>query len=516
MAEDNNSDSYRWLSLAVVIMGTFMSILDGSIVNIGIPKMMAVFNVSLDDVQWVLTAYTLTLGAIVPITGFLSEKFGNKKLYIFSLISFTIGSLLCGIAWSNTSMIIFRIIQAIGGGMIMPVSMTIILKMFNFKERGLAMGFWGIASMAAPAIGPTLGGYIIEKLSWRLIFNVNVPIGIMTTILSALLLKEFPHKAPEKVDILGFVFSTVGIVSILYILSQNPIDWSDIKNPLLLTIGIFNLILFIINELSVPEPLLDLKLLARLDFSFSLIALALINMCLMGGVYAMPLFFQKIDGYTAMQTGLLLLPSAIVTGVMMPISAKLIDKVNEKIVILPGLILLLFSCYQLGMLTSNTSKDTANLFLILRGAGIGLTMMPLSTFGMNLLPQKLVTQGSTIQNTIRQISGSVSITMMTHSLSSQAEIYYHKLSEQITPFNNTALNLLNQIQQSLSQIGLSTVDKQVQAKSTLVKLVSRQAYSDAFDYALMLCTIFVIVALIATLFIRNRNQLSSSNEEIKS
>ncbi|WP_343217886.1 MFS transporter [Clostridium coskatii] len=257
---------------------------------------------------------------------------------------------------------------------------------------------------------------------------------------------------------------------------------------------------------------MDLKLLARLDFSFSLIALALINMCLMGEVYAMPLFFQKIDGYTAMQTGLLLFPSAIVTGVMMPISAKLIDKVNEKIVILPGLILLLFSCYQLSMLTSNTSRDTANLFLILRGAGIGLTMMPLSTFGMNLLPQKLVTEGSTIQNTIRQISGSISITMMTYSLSSQAEIYYHKLSEQITPFNNTALNLLSQIQQRLSQIGLSTEDKQVQAKSTLVKLVSRQAYSDAFDYTLMLCTLFVLIALIATLFIKNRNQLSSSNE----
>lgn len=507
MGKDITSDSYRWFALAAVVMGTFMAILDTSIVNIGIPKMMAVFNVSLDSVQWVLTAYTLTLGAIVPLTGFLGEKFGNKKLYIFALISFTLGSFLCGMSWSNSAMIIFRVLQALGGGMIMPVSMTIIFQMFEPKERGLAMGFWGIASMAAPAIGPTLGGFIIEKLDWRLIFYVNVPIGITAIILSTILLKEFPHRAPEKVDITGFIFSTVGIVSVLYVLSENPIDWSNVQNPVILTIGIFNLIMFVINELTVSEPLLDLKVLKKLNFSFSLIALTLINMALMGGVYAIPLFLQRLKGYTAMQTGILMFPSAIVTGLMMPISGKVVDKINPKVIILPGLALLGISSYQLAQIDLNTSRDMTNLLLILRGAGLGLSMMPLTTLGMNVLPQSLISQGSTLQNTFKQIAGSVSITMMTLSLTSKSDIYYYRLSEQVTPFNMQAAVFLNQMQSKLTLNGISLTQSQVQAKSILMGLLKKQASVNAFDYILMLCALFVLIALISTLLIKIKHKV---------
>ena len=199
----------QWLALFVVIIGTFMSILDSSIVNIAIPKMMAVFGVSLDDVKWILTAYTLALGAIIPLTGFLADVFGNKRIYIFALATFTIGSLLCGFAWSNTTMIVFRVIQAIGGGMIMPIGMSIIYQTFPQEERGLALGFWGIASMAAPTLGPTLGGYIIEHLDWRLIFNINVPIGAIGVVLAWILLKDSPIKKVKGFDYLGFISSTL-------------------------------------------------------------------------------------------------------------------------------------------------------------------------------------------------------------------------------------------------------------------------------------------------------------------
>lgn len=514
MEKDVKSDSYRWFALAAIVMGTFMAILDTSIVNIGIPKMMAVFNVSLDEVEWVLTAYTLTLGAIVPLTGFLGERFGNKKLYIFALASFTLGSLLCGMSWSNSSMIVFRIMQALGGGMIMPVSMTIIFQMFDQKERGLALGFWGIATMAAPAIGPTLGGVIIEKLDWRLIFYVNVPIGIMAVILSSILLPEFSHKSTQKLDLMGFIFSTVGIVSVLYVLSENPIDWSDMKNPIIMTIGIFNLILFVINEIIVPEPLLDIKILKQLDFTFSLIALTLINMALMGGVYAIPLFLQRLKGYTAMQTGILMFPSAIATGIMMPISGKIADKINPKIIILPGLILLGLSSYKLGQINLNTSRDMTNLLLILRGAGLGLSMMPLTTLGMNVLPQSLITQGSTLQNTFKQIAGSISITIMTISLTSRTDIYYYRLSEQVTLFNSAVMELLNQLQGKLAQSAISSVQAQTQSKSILMGLIKKQAFTDAFDYILMLCAIFVLVALIATLLIRSKKNAPIPNDKV--
>lgn len=513
MDKDIKSNSYRWFALAAVVMGTFMAILDSSIVNIGIPKMMAVFNVSLDKIEWVLTAYTLTLGAIVPLTGFLGEKFGNKKVYIFALASFTLGSLLCGLAWSNSAMIAFRILQAIGGGMIMPVSMAIIFQMFDKSERGLALGFWGIATMAAPAIGPTLGGVIIEKLDWRLIFFVNIPISVLAVILLFILLEEFPHKSTQKLDFMGFIFSTVGIVSVLYVLSKNPIDWGDIINPILITVGIFNLIFFVINELTVPEPLLDLKLLKKMNFSLSLIALTLINMALMGGVYAIPLFLQRLKGYTAMQTGILMFPSAIVTGLMMPLSGKLADKINPKIIILPGLILLSLSSYELGQINLSTSRDMINLLLILRGAGFGLTMLPLTTLGMNVLPQSLVTQGSTLQNTIKQIAGSISITVMTLSLTTRSNINYSRLSEQITPFSMGAMGFLNTLQSNFIENGISSVQAQNQASSIFIELLKKQAATDAFDYILILCAIFILVALIATLLISMKDSVPITTDK---
>ena len=193
-----------------------MSTLDTSIANIAVPKIMSVFGVSLDDVKWILTAYTLTLGAIVPVTGYLGDVFGSKKMFIFALVTFTIGSFLCGMAWSNGAMIVFRIIQAIGGGMIMPVAMTTMMQTFSKDKLGTAVGFWGIAVLAAPAIGPTLGGYILEKLDWRIIFYINVPIGVLGIFMALIFLKDSPKKAFSKFDYIGFITSTISIVSMYY------------------------------------------------------------------------------------------------------------------------------------------------------------------------------------------------------------------------------------------------------------------------------------------------------------
>ena len=207
-------------------------------------------------------AYTLALGAIIPLTGYLQDTFGAKKIYMFALAMFTLGSLLCGFAWSGSTMIAFRVIQALGGGMIMPVGMSIIYQVFPRKKIGLALGFWGIAAMAAPAIGPTLGGYIIEKMDWRLIFNVNVPIGIIGVILAGIILKGTERKPFKSFDIIGFLSSTVGIVSILYVLGEgSSIDWTKIENPILMTLGCLSLLLFVVNELTHPNPLLDLRFL---------------------------------------------------------------------------------------------------------------------------------------------------------------------------------------------------------------------------------------------------------------
>ena len=275
--EEKEEKFYKRTVLFIVIIGTFMAILDSSIVNIALPKMMAVYNVSQEDAKWIITAYTLTLGAVIPLTGYLSNKYGTKNVYIYSLAFFTLGSLLCGIATANNMMIGARIFQALGGGMIMPVSMSILYDVIPPEERGVAVGIWGIAAMAAPSIGPTLGGYIIEYLDWRLIFTLNIPLGIMGVILSAILLKPSVKKEIKKFDILGFITSTVGVVTLLYVFGEGEIDWNDLKNIILLIVGVFSLKMFVINELMVEEPLLDLRILKYSTFTISIVISSLLN-----------------------------------------------------------------------------------------------------------------------------------------------------------------------------------------------------------------------------------------------
>ncbi|WML37355.1 DHA2 family efflux MFS transporter permease subunit [Clostridium sp. OS1-26] len=514
--EENKSDLLgSWLALGVVIIGTFMSILDSSIVNIALPKMMAVFGIALDDAKWILTSYTLALGAIIPLTGYLQEIFGAKRIYVFALAMFTAGSLLCGFAWSNTSMIVFRVIQAIGGGMIMPVGMSIIYQVFPREKIGLALGFWGIAAMAAPATGPTLGGYIIQKMDWRLIFNVNVPIGIVGVILAIILLKDEPMKPFKSFDIIGFISSTVGIVSVLYVLGEgSTIDWGKIENPILMTLGCLSLLLFVVNELMHPEPLLDLRIFKLFDFSISQIITCVLNFALMGGVYILPLFLQSVRGYTAMETGLIMLPGAVVMGIMMPISGSLFDKLGAKTIVIPGLVILAISSYKLGTaINMNSSKEMIILINCIRSVGIGLSMMPISTLGMNCVPTHLVGKASALSNTIRQIAGSLSITVVSTIMQEKTNYNYLKLAEQINVYNNTSNNTISTLTKAYMGAGLPQGTAKAMSLSKIVQMVQGQATIDAMAYSVSVTALIVFLAIILTLLMKNKPTPKKQNKE---
>ncbi|MFL0194767.1 DHA2 family efflux MFS transporter permease subunit [Clostridium sp. WILCCON 0269] len=516
MEEHTHDSLYSWLALLVVVIGTFMSILDSSIVNIALPKMMAVFGVSIDDSKWILTAYTLALGAIIPLTGYLQDVFGSKKIYMFALTMFTIGSMLCGFAWNNTSMICFRIIQAIGGGMIMPVGMAIIYEIFPREKIGMALGVWGIAAMAAPSIGPTLGGYIIEKMDWRLIFNVNVPIGIIGVVLAAILLKDSKRKVTSRAfDIIGFLSSTIGVVSLLYVLGEwTSIDWGEVRYPVLLILGCLSLVLFVVNELTHPDPLLDLRVFKLLDFSVSQIITCILTLALMGGVYVLPLFLQNIRGYTAMETGIIMLPAAILTGILMPISGTLFDKIGAKPIVIPGIIILAISSYHISTLINmNSSREMITLILCVRAVGIGLAMMPISTVGMNAVPKNLIGRASALSNTIRQIAGSLSVTIMSTIMQSKTNYNYLKLSEQMTTYNATSNNTISTLTKLYMAEGQSLKTAKASAISTLAQMLQGQATIDAMAYALAVISVIVILAVILALMMKNRKIPKKQNKE---
>ncbi|MBN7773984.1 DHA2 family efflux MFS transporter permease subunit [Clostridium aminobutyricum] len=481
-----------------------MSVLSSSLINLALPKMMSVFGVTLSDVTWVVTAYALAMGAVVPLTGFLSDTIGLKKLYVIAIFLFTLGSALSGMAWSNSSMIVFRIIQAIGGGLMSPVGMSIVYALFPIEERGKALGIWGVAAMSAPALGPTLGGYILSNLDWRLLFYINVPIGIFGTIFAVLLLKDTPRKAFEgSFDIWGFITSVTGIVCTLYVIGKwSTINWKEIHYPILLTIGIFSLILFVINELTHPNPLLDLRVLKIYNYSLSQIISCVTVLALMGGSYILPLYLQNIRGYTAMQSGMIMLPSAISAAIMMPISGAIFDKLGAKIVTIPGLIILAWGSFELSTLTTETSSSTIMIISFIRGIGLGLAMMPMSAVGMNAIPLHLTAKASALTNTFRNIFSSISVTIVATIMTSRTTINFAHLSEQITMSNQTTADAMKQLQAIYTTTGMTSTEAQVNALSTLSGIVQQQAYLDAINYATAFTAISVLLAIALVFMMR--------------
>lgn len=404
---------YRWIALIITIIGNFMSMLDTSIVNIALPKMMAVFSVESNDAQWVLTIYMLTMGVVQPISGYLCDRFGTRKMYLFSLTVFTIGSALCGMAWSNNSMIFFRVIQAVGGGLIYPVTMTIVYHNFSRGERYRAMSIWGLSAMVAPAIGPTLSGYLVEYWDWRLIFTINIPIGIAGYLLAAFILKETVQQRHGKFDLAGFITVSVGLFCLLLALNKGTDEgWTSAYIITLLYIAFASFALFIPIELSQESPIIDLSVFKVWNFTLSSFVLFIGTIGLYGGLFMVPLFMENVRDYSTMQTGLLLLPAGLISGIMMPIAVKIAKRIGPKPVLLTGIVILGTASLPFTRLDMDTSYNTILMVMVLRGIGLGLFLMTATTMGMNALPIAKLSRAVSIKAVIRQVAGSFGIAIL--------------------------------------------------------------------------------------------------------
>lgn len=359
--------------------------------------------------------------------------------------------------------------------------------------------------MSAPAIGPTLGGYIIQYMDWRFIFYVNVPVGVVGVIVAAILLKETTLK-PYKgnFDYVGLFSSIAGIVSLLYVFGEgDSLDWGNVKYPLILTFGLFSLLIFIVNELTHPEPLLELRVFKVYNFTVSQFITGVTTLALMSGMYVLPLFLQNLRGYTAMQTGIILFPSAIASGLMMPISGALFDKFGAKVVTIPGLTILAFATYEMSKFTMDTTSTTITLIAAIRGVGLGFSMMPVNTAGMNDVPRHLYGKATALSTTVRSILNALAITFMTTVISNKSNENYARLAEQITPFNSTANTLMKGLQGVYMKSGLSQGDAYGSSLSTLGRIIYGQAYLDAMNHAIAITVFAVALAICLVLLMRN-------------
>ncbi len=503
----------KWLALAVIIIGTFMAILDSSIVNIAIPKMMAVFNASTDQIEWVLTAYMLTMAAVLPLTGLLGERFGLKRVYIFALVVFTIGSFLCGISWNLPSIITARIIQAIGGGMIMPISMTLIYRIVPRKKIGIAMGFWGIAGMAAPAIGPTLGGYLIEYADWRLIFNVNIPIGILAIACACVLLDAFKEKKAHKLDYLSSLLICTGLVTLLLALNNgNNEGWRSPYIISLFTISALSLISFVVYELNNREPLLELRILKNYKFSLSLSLQAISSIALFGGIFLIPIYLQNMRGLTAIQTGLLMLPSSLATAISMPVSGKIFDKYGAKATTFVGMTFLTITSYLLSQITMNNSLNYIMIILIFRGFGIGLSMMPVTTMGMQDIENHQIGKASALSGTIRQIAGALGIALFSTILNHQQSLHTARLTEELNFSNAAGYLISNEIMQNALSCGLNAENAKNVIYQLAGSLCSKQSFILSMNDTFLIATYIAVIGVFLSLIIPNKRNITNQRK----
>lgn len=443
-----------WLPLIAIIIGAFVAILNNSLINVAIPKLMTVFGSTQDKIQWVLTGYMLASGVIIPITGYAGDRLGYKKFFLISLGVFTFGAFLCAISWSDTTLIIARVLQGLGGGVIMPISMAIIYKIVPRNQIGMALGLWGISAMVAPAVGPTLSGYLIEWFNWRFLFIINIPVALFALFMVSILLKETEIDRTKTFDFMGFFLVATSAATLLYALSNgNSVGWTSFEIVFLLYIAVATGILLIWVEKGKENPIIDLALFKNFTFTLSVIASSLVTVGLFGGIFLMPIFLQNIQQMSAVDTGLLLMPQAIAMAIMMPIAGKLFDKIGVIPLGLVGLSLLSVMSYELHALTIDTPHSWLIPVLVLRGIGMGLCMMPISTAGMNAVEPRKVGNASSLSNLVRQVAGSMAIAILTMIMQKRASLHGSHIAENITLDNPAVFQLGDSSGLSFSTIG---------------------------------------------------------------
>ena len=326
----------------------FMSVLDISIINVAIPTMQRDFAATTDQIQWVENAYSLALGVVVPVSAWLAARFGPGRVYILSLLGFAAGSALCGLAWDLNSIVAFRVLQALPGGVLPVVSLTILYRIVPPARIGAAMGMYGLGIIVAPAVGPTLGGYLVEYVDWRLIFFINVPVGILGTVAAVLLLPRFGPTPVGRFDVLGFLCVATGLVSLLLALTEGQQwGWTSYSIMILLTVGVLGLALFVVIELEVDAPLLNVRVFTHWPFTNSLLLVSVLSVGLFAVLFYIPLLLQQARGLGAFDTGLLLLPQALVMAVIMPAAGLLYDRIGPRWPAVIGLALVALGTYLL-------------------------------------------------------------------------------------------------------------------------------------------------------------------------
>ncbi|WP_064745439.1 MDR family MFS transporter [Pseudonocardia acaciae] len=483
-----DESSNGWLiPMLVLIGGMFMSLLDMTIVNVAIPTMQRDFGVATDDVEWISTAFTLGLGVVVPLSGWLGDRLGLTKVYLACLVGFAVASALCGLAWNLGSMVAFRILQAVPGGILPVITMSMIYVIVPREKMGSAMGLFGLGVVFGPAAGPTLGGYLVEYLDWRLIFYINVPVAVLATVAAWFLIPKMAPTTSRRFDWWGFITSATGLFALLLAFSEGESwGWGSYRILMLIVGALLLLALFVVIELELDEPLIDLRVFKNWMFTNSLLLIMVLIVGLFGVLFYLPLFMQADQGTQPLRTGLILLPEALVMGVLMPIAGRLYDLIGPRWPAVIGLAIAAWGGFLLCGINPDMTDEDVILWTCIRAFGNGLAMMPIMTAGMSAVPPGLTTSASLMNNVAQRVASALGLAALTVIASSQSSQLMSDRSA-LMPANDPRLSAHGISQQDLT--GLYGYYQKLQVE------VTAQAYSDVFLVAAILTTIGIVLAM---------------------
>ncbi|WP_051342611.1 DHA2 family efflux MFS transporter permease subunit [Pseudonocardia spinosispora] len=415
-ASSTTPQTQKWLApLLVLMVGSFLPPMDSAIVNIAIPYIQKDLGGSSDDVAWVSTAFSLSLGIFVTTSNWLGNRLGPTLLHRLVLISFLAGSTLCGLAWDLNSLIIFRVLTAIPGGVIPVVTITMIYRIVPPEKIGAAMGLYGLGVAAAPSCGPTIGGLLIQDLSWRWIFHFKTPIGIAAVIVGLFLLPNLPRgETRQKFDWWGFLTFSYGLAAIIVVSSKGQKwHWDSYLVLILATSAVLSLALFAVIENEVENPLIDLRVFRYLPFVNSLLLIGILTISMFATIYYLPQFLQNAQGLSAGPTGLALLPMGLMLIVLIPIAGALYDRFGPRLPALLGLVGSLYGAYLLATgFNVDMTRPQAATWVMISALGAGLAMMPIMTNGLGWLPPHLVGHGGAANNVVQRVSAALGVAVM--------------------------------------------------------------------------------------------------------
>ncbi|MHA6531647.1 MDR family MFS transporter [Paenibacillus sp. BAC0078] len=412
----------RGAMLTALLVGAFVAFLNENLLTNALPGLMREFNVTATTIQWLSTGYMLVIGVLVPVTALLQQWFTTRQMFMSAMVLFLAGTCLCAVSPGFAVLLIGRVVQASGTGLLIPLMMSTILALYPPERRGAAMGLMGLVIMVAPVIGPALSGLIIDTFHWRWLFYMVIPVALFAIVYAFMYLKNVTELTKPRVDFASIVMSTAGFGGLTYGFSQTN-TWTQPEGYVSIAIGILFLLLLVWRQLTIKEPLIDLSVFRHPTFSLVAVLIIILMMVLFATTTLLPIYMQDVMQLTAFATGLLLMPGCILNGIMMPVSGKLFDKFGPRFVIVPGLLLITIALWLFTGIDSDTTRGSVLFNHILLFLGMSFVVMPAQTAGLNQLPRHLVPHGTAIYNTLQQIAGGIGIALFVGVMSSRANRY---------------------------------------------------------------------------------------------